>query len=186
MTDAQLAEAGGPILHIPTVLGAVVPVYRLEGVTEPLRFPGPVLADIVLGKIRKWNDPALAAANPGVALPDAEITFVHRADGSGTSYILCDFLAKVSPEFAEKVGVATSVAWPIGVGAKGNEVAGPDSKRAAMEMPRHQTHFARAMPRARRVLASWKEDAAAAAPPPCPQTGFHRTGVRSPPLSSFT
>ena len=125
MTDAQLAQAGGAVLHVPAVLGAVVPIYNLEGVTAPLRFSGPLLADIVLGKVRKWNDPALAAANPGVPLPDAEIAFVHRADGSGTTFILCDYLAKVSPEFAEKVGASTSVAWPVGVGAKGNEgVAG--------------------------------------------------------------
>jgi len=125
MTQEQLAEAKGAILHVPTALGAVVPVYRLEGVEVPLRFTGPLLADIVLGKVRKWNDPALLAANPGVRLPDADITFVHRSDGSGTSFIFCDYLSKVSPEFAAKVGAATSVSWPTGVGAKGNEgVAG--------------------------------------------------------------
>ncbi len=125
MTAEQAAEAKGAVLHVPTALGAVVPVYRLEGVQAPLNFPGPVLAGIVLGTITHWNDPALAAANPGVALPALDITFVHRSDGSGTSFIFCDYLAKVSPQFASKVGVATSVAWPAGVGAKGNEgVAG--------------------------------------------------------------
>jgi phosphate transport system substrate-binding protein len=113
------------VLHVPTALGAVVPVYRLDGVQGPLNFPGPVLAGIVMGAITKWNDPALAAANPGIILPAMDITFVHRSDGSGTSFIFCDYLAKVSPEFGSKVGVATSVAWPAGVGAKGNEgVAG--------------------------------------------------------------
>jgi phosphate transport system substrate-binding protein len=125
MTDEQLKSAPGPILHFPTVLGGVVPIYNVPGVTAELRFPGRVLADVYLGKIKKWNDPAIAASNPGVALPATEIAVVHRSDGSGTSYIWVDFLSKVSPEFKTKVGVATSVQWPAGVGAKGNEgVAG--------------------------------------------------------------
>jgi phosphate transport system substrate-binding protein len=124
MTDAQLAAAPGPILHLPTVLGAVVPVYNVEGITD-LKFNGAVLADIYLGKIRRWNDPALAALNPGVTLPATDIAAVHRSDGSGTTYIFVDYLSKVSPEFAKRVGVNTSVDWPSGVGAKGNDgVAG--------------------------------------------------------------
>jgi len=125
MTQEQLLAAPGRVLHFPTVLGAVVPVYNLPGVEGDLRFSGTTLADIVLGKVIKWNDPAIAADNPGVTLPSSDITFVHRADGSGTSYIFVDFLAKVSPEFRQKVGVATSVNWPTGLGGKGNEgVAG--------------------------------------------------------------
>lgn len=121
MTDEQLKSAPAPILHFPTVLGAVVPVYNIDGVTQQLRFTGPLLADIYLGNVRKWNDPKIAAVNPGVKFPAQDIAVVHRSDGSGTTYIWCDFLSKVSPEYKQKVGVSTSVNWPAGVGAKGNE-----------------------------------------------------------------
>jgi phosphate transport system substrate-binding protein len=121
MTPDQMQAAPGKILHIPTVLGAVVPIYNIEGVSQELKFTGPLLADIFLGKITKWNDPAIAKVNPGVNLPGADITVAHRSDGSGTSYIWVDYLAKVSPEWKTKVGVATSVNWPAGVGGKGNE-----------------------------------------------------------------
>jgi phosphate transport system substrate-binding protein len=121
MTPDQMQAAPGKILHIPTVLGAVVPIYNIEGVSQELKFTGPLLADIFLGKITKWNDPAIAKVNPGVNLPGADITVAHRSDGSGTSYIWVDYLAKVSPEWKTKVGVATSVNWPVGVGGKGNE-----------------------------------------------------------------
>jgi len=125
MTNEQIQAAGARILHLPTVLGGVVPVYNVPGVSGDLRFSGPLLADIFLGKVTKWNDAAMAKENPGVSLPASDITVVHRADGSGTSYIFCDFLAKSSPEWKQKVGVATSVNWPAGVGGKGNEgVAG--------------------------------------------------------------
>ena len=125
MTNDQILAAGFRILHLPTVLGGVVPVYNIPGVSAELRFTGPVIADIFLGKITKWNDAAIRAVNPGVNLPADDITVVHRSDGSGTSYIFCDYLAKVSPEWKQKVGVATSVNWPVGVGGKGNEgVAG--------------------------------------------------------------
>jgi phosphate transport system substrate-binding protein len=125
MTDEQLKMAPGPILHLPTVLGAVVPVYNIPGVTAELKFTGPLLADIYLGKVKKWNDPAIAKLNAGVTLPATDITIVHRSDGSGTTYIWVDYLSKVSPEFKAKVGVNTSVNWPAGVGGKGNEgVAG--------------------------------------------------------------
>jgi phosphate transport system substrate-binding protein len=125
MTDDQLKAAPGPILHFPTVLGADVPVYNIPGVSAELKFTGPVLADIYLGKITKWNDQAIAKLNPGASLPATDIAVVHRADGSGTTYIWVDYLAKVSPEWKTKVGVATSVNWPVGVGGKGNEgVAG--------------------------------------------------------------
>ena len=124
MTDEQLKAAPGPILHFPTVLGAVVPVFNLAGVTD-LNFSGPLLADIYLGKIKKWNAPAIARLNPGVTLPATDIAVAHRSDGSGTTYIWVDFLSKVSPEFKEKVGVNASVNWPVGIGGKGNDgVAG--------------------------------------------------------------
>ena len=125
MTDDQLLAAPSKILHFPTVLGAVLPVYNIPGVTAELKFSGPLLADIFLGKVTKWNDPAVTKLNPGVNLPVSDITVVHRSDGSGTSYIWVDYLAKVSDEWKKKVGVATSVNWPTGVGGKGNEgVAG--------------------------------------------------------------
>jgi len=125
MTDEQLLAAPGKILHFPTVLGAVVPVYSIPGVSAELKFNGQVLADIFLGRITKWNDPAIVKLNGGVNLPGTDITVVHRSDGSGTSYIWVDYLSKVSPEFKKRVGVNTSVNWPAGLGGKGNEgVAG--------------------------------------------------------------
>lgn len=125
MTSEQLYAAGAPILHLPTVLGGVVPIYNIPGVSAEIRFTGRVLADIFLGKIDRWNDPAIRNLNPGLRLPEADIMVVHRSDGSGTSYIWCDYLSKVSPEWKKSVGVATSVKWPVGVGGKGNEgVAG--------------------------------------------------------------
>ncbi len=125
MTKDQLLAAAGKILHFPAVLGAVVPIYYLAGVDAELKFTGPLLANIFLGKVTKWNDPAIAGMNPGVRLPSTDITVVHRSDGSGTTYIWVDYLAKISPDWKKTVGVATSVNWPAGVGAKGNEgVAG--------------------------------------------------------------
>jgi phosphate transport system substrate-binding protein len=125
MTPEQMQAAPGKILHLPTVIGAVVPVYNIPGVTADLKFSGQVLADITLGKITKWNDPAIAKLNAGVNLPATDIVVAHRSDGSGTTYIWVDYLSKVSPEFKKTVGVATSVKWPVGVGGKGNEgVAG--------------------------------------------------------------
>jgi phosphate transport system substrate-binding protein len=121
MTDEQLLAAPGRILHFPTVLGAVVPVYNIAGVPTELRFTGPLLADIFLGRVTKWNDPAIGKLNPGVSLPGDDITVVHRSDGSGTTYIYCDYLAKVSPQWKKRVGIATSVNWPVGLGGKGNE-----------------------------------------------------------------
>jgi phosphate transport system substrate-binding protein len=121
MTNDQLLAAPSKILHFPTVLGADVPVYNLPGVSAELKFTGPVLADIFLGKITKWNDAAIAKLNPGVNLPGTDITVVHRSDGSGTTYIWVDYLSKVSAEWKAKVGVNTSVNWPVGVGGKGNE-----------------------------------------------------------------
>jgi phosphate transport system substrate-binding protein len=125
MTADQIQAAGARILHLPAVLGGVVPVYNIPDLSGELRFSGPLLADIFLGKVTKWNDPAIARENSGVTLPGGDITVVHRSDGSGTTYIWVDYLAKVSPEWKQRVGVATSVNWPVGVGGKGNEgVAG--------------------------------------------------------------
>jgi phosphate transport system substrate-binding protein len=121
MTAEQMQSAPGAVLHFPTVLGAVVPVYNIPDVKTELKFSGPLLADIFLGKIAKWNDPAIAKLNAGVTLPATDITVAHRADGSGTTYIWVDYLSKVSPEWKSKVGVATSVKWPTGVGGRGNE-----------------------------------------------------------------
>ncbi len=121
MTNDQIFAAGAPILHLPTVLGGVVPVYEIPGVSGEIRFTGRILADIFLGKITRWNDPAIKSVNPNLNLPNLDITVVHRSDGSGTSYIWCDYLSKVSPDYRKTVGVATSVNWPVGVGGKGNE-----------------------------------------------------------------
>jgi phosphate transport system substrate-binding protein len=121
MTNEQAQAAPAKLFHFPTVLGAVVPVYNIPGNKAELKFTGPVLADIFLGKIAKWNDPAIAKLNPGVTLPGTDITVVHRSDASGTTFIFVDYLAKVSPEWKSKVGVNSSVNWPTGVGGKGSE-----------------------------------------------------------------
>jgi phosphate transport system substrate-binding protein len=121
MSDQQLKEAPVKVQHIPTVLGAVVPIYNLPGVQADLKFSGDVLADIYLGKITNWSDARIAKDNPGVNLPNQNIFVAHRADGSGTTYIFTDYLSKVSPDWKEKVGKGTAVQWPIGIGGKGNE-----------------------------------------------------------------
>lgn len=124
MTDDQMNQAKVKVMHVPTVLGAVVPIYNLPGI-RTLNFSGDVIADIYLGKISKWNDSRIAKDNPGVSLPDKSILPVYRSDGSGTTYIFTDYLSKVSPEWMGKVGKATSVKWPTGIGQKGSEgVAG--------------------------------------------------------------
>jgi phosphate transport system substrate-binding protein len=126
MSDAELAKAkGGPVLHIPTALGAVVMVYNLPDLGAPLKLTGDVIAAIFQGQITKWNDPRIAALNPGAKLPATDILVVHRSDGSGTSYVFTDYLASVSPAWAAKPGKGKEVQWPVGLGAKGNEgVAG--------------------------------------------------------------
>src|ERR1700722_9054855 len=125
MNDEQLKafqdKHGFPVLHFPTVLGADVPSYKIPGVSAELNFTPEALSGIFLGKITKWNDPALTSANPGVKLPGDDIVVVHRSDGSGTTYIWTDYLSKISPEWKQKVGTATSVNWPVGLGGKGNE-----------------------------------------------------------------
>lgn len=125
MNDDQLKayqeKHGTKILHFPTVLGAAVPTYNIPGVTVSLNFTPEALAGIFLGKITKWNDPAIAGANKGVSLPANDIIVVHRSDGSGTTYMWTDYLSKVSDEWKSKVNKATSVNWPVGLGGKGNE-----------------------------------------------------------------
>ncbi len=125
MTDEQIAESKVKVLHVPTVLGAVVPAYNIPGVSGDVKFTPDVLADIYLGKISKWNDARITKANPGMKFPDQNITVAHRSDGSGTTYIFTDYLSKVSPDWKNTVGKSTSVKWPVGIGGKGNEgVAG--------------------------------------------------------------
>jgi phosphate transport system substrate-binding protein len=129
MTDKQLLEAKDNVFHIPAVMGAVVPAYHLPNVKKPIKFTGPILAKIFLGEIKNWNDPQIKTINPGVSLPNQPIVTVHRSDGSGTTYIWVDYLSKVSKTWANRVGISTSVNWPTGVGAKGNEgVAGQISQ----------------------------------------------------------
>jgi phosphate transport system substrate-binding protein len=125
MTDEQLSQAKTKILHIPTVMGAVVPAYNVPGVTGELKFTPEALSGIFLGKITTWNDPAIAKANPGVNLPAQNIIVIHRSDGSGTTYIFTDYLSKVNSDWQNGPGKGTSVKWPVGLGGKGNEgVAG--------------------------------------------------------------
>jgi phosphate transport system substrate-binding protein len=121
MSDTQISGAKVKTMHIPTVLGAVVPVYNIPGVKQQLNFSGDVIADIYLGKITSWNDPRIVKDNPGVSLPGNAILPVYRSDGSGTTYIFTDFLSKVSQDWSKQVGKATSVKWPTGIGQKGNE-----------------------------------------------------------------
>jgi phosphate transport system substrate-binding protein len=125
MSDEQLAQSKGKILHVPTVLGAVVPAYNVPGVTGEVKFTPQALAGIFLGKITTWNDPAITSVNPGVNFPNTSIVVIHRSDGSGTTYIFTDYLSKVSSDWQSSVGKGTSVKWPVGLGGKGNEgVAG--------------------------------------------------------------
>lgn len=125
MSDEQIAQAGGRVLHAPMVAGAVVPVYNVTGVAQGLNFTPDLLADIFLGKVTKWNDPRLVRVNPNAALPSADIIVVHRSDGSGTTAIWVNYLSKVSAEWKTRVGEGTSVNWPTGLGGRGNEgVAG--------------------------------------------------------------
>ena len=121
MSDADLKAAPGAILHIPTVLGAVVVTYNVASITQPLHFSPEVIADIFLGKIKKWDDQHIKQDNPGVTLPAADITVVHRAESSGTTFVFTDYLSKVSPEWKSTVGADKQPKWPVGQGGKGNE-----------------------------------------------------------------
>ena len=125
MSDEQLAQSKTKILHVPTVLGAVVPAYNIPGVSGEVKFTPQALAGIFMGKITTWNDNAITSANPGMKFPSDQIVVIHRSDGSGTTFIFTDYLSKVSPDWQGQVGKGTSVKWPIGLGGKGNEgVAG--------------------------------------------------------------
>ena len=125
MSNEQLAEAKIKILHVPTVLGAVVPAYNIPGISAEIKFTPEALAGIFLGKVTSWNDSALTSVNPGINLPNQPIIVVHRSDGSGTTFIFTDYLSKVSSDWQSQVGKNTSVKWPVGLGGKGNEgVAG--------------------------------------------------------------
>jgi phosphate transport system substrate-binding protein len=125
MSDEQLAQSKTKILHIPTVMGAVVPAYNVPGISGEVKFTPEALAGIFLGKITNWNDPALAKSNPGVSFPNQPIIVIYRSDGSGTTFIFTDYLSKISKDWSNSVGKNTSVHWPIGMGGKGNEgVAG--------------------------------------------------------------
>jgi phosphate transport system substrate-binding protein len=126
MSDQELAAAkGGPVLHFPTVMGAVVITYNVPGVVRPLNLTGDVIADIFAGKITKWNDAQIVAQNRGVSLPNSDILVVHRSDGSGTTYIFSDYLSAVSPSWSSSLGKGKEIKWPVGLGGKGNEgVAG--------------------------------------------------------------
>lgn len=120
LTDDEVTAMGAPVLHIPTCVGAVVLSYNLDG-NPALKLDGTVVADIFLGKVAKWNDPSIAALNPGLSLPDLSITVIHRSDGSGTTSIFTNYLSAVSPAWKSSVGAGKSVSWPVGLGGKGNE-----------------------------------------------------------------
>ena len=131
MTNDQLAAVQGEVLHLPTVMGAVVMTYNLPSLGDTkLKFDGATIADIFLGRITKWNDKRIAALNPGVNLPSQDLIVVHRSDGSGTSYIFTDYLSKVSPQWKDQVGKGTAVNWPTGLGGKGNEGVTEQIKQA--------------------------------------------------------
>jgi phosphate transport system substrate-binding protein len=130
MKDDEMGSAkGGPVMHFPTVLGAVVLTYNVQGLTAPLKLSGPVIADIYLGKITKWNDTRIATLNPGAKLPASDILVVHRSEGSGTTFIFSDYLATVSPAWAKAPGRGKELQWPAGMGAKGNEAVSGQVKQ---------------------------------------------------------
>jgi phosphate transport system substrate-binding protein len=121
LSDARMAEQGANFQHFASVLGAVVPIYNLTGVTRPLNFTPEVLAEIYLGKIKRWNDPKIRAVNRSVHLPDSEISVIHRSDGSGTTFVFSDFLSKVSAEWKDRVGSGSELKWPVGTAAEHND-----------------------------------------------------------------
>jgi len=120
LDENQLANLGHPVLQLPSVIGAAVPIYHLEGVTQDLRLTPDTLAGIFLGRIKRWSDPAIQSVNRGIALPAREIVVVHRSDGSGTTFVWTDYLSKISPQWKSTAGTGTSVEWPVGIGAAGN------------------------------------------------------------------
>lgn len=121
LNESQASGMPGPVLHFPSVMGAVVVVYNLPEVKSPIRLTGPVIADIFLGNIVKWTDPAITMLNPGVEFPNEPIVTAHRSDGSGTTFIFSDYLSKMSPAWAKQAGKGTSIKWQVGLGGKGSE-----------------------------------------------------------------
>jgi phosphate transport system substrate-binding protein len=204
MTDEQIAAVKGNVEHVPTVLGAVVVTYNLPALgNTPLKFDGSTLADIFLGRITRWNDPRIAALNAGVKLPASDIIVVHRSDGSGTSFIFTDYLSKVSSEWKSKVGSATSVEWPTGLGGKGNEGVTQQVKQSEGSIGYVELIYAisNGLPAAalknaagQYVEASLKSVTAAASAAAAeldPETDFrvsitNAKGVEAYPISSFT
>jgi phosphate transport system substrate-binding protein len=199
MTDEQIAGVQGKVVHLPTVLGAVVLTYNLPGTT--LQLDGPTIAAIYLGAIRKWNDTRIASANPGATLPNQDIVVVHRSDGSGTSFIFTDFLSKVAPDWKSRVGSATSVNWPTGLGGKGNEGVTQQVKSTAGAIGyveliyaiSNQLPYARVKNRAGRFIEPTLESvtAAAAGVTLGPDTDFRvsitdPTGADAYPIASYT
>jgi phosphate transport system substrate-binding protein len=202
MTAEQMGTVQGKVLHIPTVMGAVVLTYNLAAVgSVKLKFDGPTIADIYLGKLTKWNDRRIAALNPGVKLPSSDIIVVHRSDASGTSYIFTDYLSKVSAEWKEKVGNANAVNWPTGLGGQGNEGVSGQVKQSAGALGYVELIYAKANNLAyaevKNATGSFVEPslasvtAAAASAKFEPNTDFrvsitNAPGADSYPISSFT
>ena len=204
MTDEQIAAAkGGGILHFPTVLGGVSITYNLPELKQPLKFTGPVLADIYLGKITKWNNPQIAALNRGVMLPNRDIAVVHRSDGSGTTYIFTDYLTSVSGAWASGPGKGQAVNWPVGLGAKGSEAVSGQVKQIPGGIGYVELSYAKHnnLPSAliRNAAGEWVAPtlesvtaAAAGAVAKLPATTYYRISIVNPqgrgayPIASFT
>jgi phosphate transport system substrate-binding protein len=202
MSDAEIAEVGGNVVHLPTVLGAVAVTYNLPGLgAARLKLDGPLIADLFLGRITRWNDPRIAAVNPGVALPAEDVVVVHRSDGSGTTFVFTDYLAKVSPAWAEQVGTRTAVRWPVGLGGRGNEGVTAQVKQLTGSLGYVELAYAQAnqLPAAevknrsgRFVVPDVASVSAAAATTTFPTGGDLRVSITDPagaeayPISSFT
>ena len=202
MSDEEMSKAkGGPIMHIPTVLGAVVVTYNVPEITQPLKLTGETVADIFLGKITKWNDPRIATLNAGVRLPAADILVVHRSDGSGTTYVFSDYLAAVSPAWKTAPGKGKELKWPTGIGAKGNEGVAGQVKQTPGSIGYVELAYAKqnGLPAAQVrnaagqfVTPSIESITAAAAGASLPPTSDYRvsivnaTGAGAYPISSFT
>jgi phosphate transport system substrate-binding protein len=170
MSDTELAAAAGPIQHVPTALGAVVVTYNLDGVTAPLKLDGDTIAKIYLGKITKWNDPAIAGQNAGVTLPSTDIAVVHRSDGSGTSFIWTDYLSNVSADWKAGPGTSKNPQWPVGLGGQGNEGVTQQVKQNKNSIGYIELGYALSLPRFPGQLVSWRI---------MPHASLRCTGVRA-------
>jgi len=200
LDDGQLAGLGRPVLQLPTAIGAVVPIYHLEGVAQDLRFTPEALAGIFLGRVNRWNDPAIQSVNRGVRLPGREIVVVHRSDGSGTTFVWTDYLSKISPQWQSTVGRGTSVPWPVGTSAAGNEgvarlVGATPGSIGYVEFIYallHRLGYAAVRnPSGRFIAADLESIEAAANSAPNMTPGFRvsiteASGLRSYPIASFT